>query len=61
MGQRILVGALKTPSSRVGITTIYGHYGHVFSDDLEADLNREVARVSTWVTAQGYSIDRVVT
>ena len=36
-------------------------YARVSSGDQRADLDRQVARVSTWATAQGHSIDRVVT
>jgi predicted site-specific integrase-resolvase len=58
MGRLILVGDLETPSSKTGITALYGR---VSSGDQRADLDRQVARVSTWATAHGYSIDRVVT
>ncbi len=58
MGRRILVGDLETQSLEDGITAVYAR---VSSGDQRADLDRQVARVSVWATAQGHSIDRVVT
>ena len=58
MGRRILVGDLETPIPTVGITVVCAR---VSSGDQRGDLNRQVARVSAWATAQGHSIDRVVT
>jgi predicted site-specific integrase-resolvase len=54
----ILVGDLETQSLEDGITAVYAR---VSSGDQRADLDRQVARVSTWATSQGLSIDRVVT
>ena len=36
-------------------------YARVSSGDQRADLDRQVSRVGVWATAQGHSIDRVVT
>jgi predicted site-specific integrase-resolvase len=58
MGRLILVGELETPSPVTGITALYAR---IFPGDQRADLDRQVARVSVWVTAQGYAINRVVT
>ena len=57
IGRLILVGDLETPSSRAAITALYAR---VSSSDQRTDLDRQVARVSAWATAHGYSIDRVV-
>jgi predicted site-specific integrase-resolvase len=54
----ILVGDLETQSLEDGSTAVYAR---VSSGDQRADLDRQVARVSTWATSQGLSIDRVVT
>ncbi|HVA70388.1 MAG TPA: IS607 family transposase [Acidimicrobiales bacterium] len=58
IGRLILVGDLETPNPTAGITAVYAR---VSSGDQRADLDRQVARVSTWATSQGHSIDRVVT
>ena len=58
IGRLILVGDLETQSLEDGITAVYAR---VSSGDQRADLDRQVARVSTWATSQGHSIDRVVT
>jgi len=58
IGRLILVGDLETKSLEDGITAVYAR---VSSGDQRADLDRQVARVSTWATSQGLSIDRVVT
>jgi predicted site-specific integrase-resolvase len=52
------VGDLETSPSQLGSTVIYAR---VLSTDQRADLDRQVSRVSVWATAQGHSIDRVVT
>src|SRR5258705_6092415 len=36
-------------------------YARVSSADQRADLDRQVARVTTWVTGQGMAVSRVVT
>lgn len=36
-------------------------YARVSSADRRADLDRQVARVTTWATGQGVAVDRVVT
>jgi predicted site-specific integrase-resolvase len=58
MGRLILVGDLETPSPNLDIAA---PYARVSSSVQRADLDRQVARVSTWATAHGYSIHRVVT
>ena len=58
VGQLILVGDLESqlPASKSAVI-----YARVASVDQKADLDRQVARVLTWATEHGYSIDRVVT
>jgi predicted site-specific integrase-resolvase len=56
-GRLILVGDLETSSPKASVTALYAR---VSSGDQRADLDRQVARVSTWATTHGYSIDRVV-
>ena len=58
IGRLILVGNLEASPSKRGSTVIYAR---VSSADQRGDLDRQVARVSTWATSQGHSIDRVVT
>lgn len=58
IGRLILVGDLETQSLEDGITAVYAR---VSSGEQRADLDRQVARVCTWATSQGHSIDRVVT
>ncbi|MHB2028498.1 MAG: IS607 family transposase [Acidimicrobiales bacterium] len=58
IGRLILVGDLETSSSNASVTALYAR---VSSANQRADLDRQVARVSVWATAQGHSIDRVVT
>lgn len=36
-------------------------YARVSSSDQQADLERQVARIATWATGQGMSVDQVVT
>ena len=52
------VGGLKCASAHVGKTAIYAR---VSSSDQKPDLDRQVARITTWTTSNGYSIDSVVT
>jgi predicted site-specific integrase-resolvase len=55
----IVVGDLtKCASVHVSKTVIYAR---VSSADQKSDLDRQVARVTTWATSNGYSIDSVVT
>ncbi|MBU6515335.1 MAG: IS607 family transposase [Acidobacteriota bacterium] len=58
VGRLILVGDLETWISLSGSTVIYAR---VASADQRGDLDRQVARVTTWATTNGHSIDRVVT
>jgi len=59
VGGLIVVGDLiKSASVRVGKTAIYAR---VSSSDQKPDLDRQVARITTWATSNGYSIDSVVT
>ena len=59
VGGLIVVGDLtKCASVHVGKTVIYAR---VSSADQKSDLDRQVARVTTWATSNGYSIDSVVT
>ena len=57
IGRLILVGDHETSSPNAGSTAVYAR---VSSADQRGDLDRQVARVSTWATSQGHSIDRVV-
>ncbi len=58
VGRLILVGDLETSTSQSGSTVIYAR---VSSADQRDDLDRQVARATTWATTNGHSIDRVVT
>ena len=58
VGRLILVGDLETSISQSGSTVMYAR---VSSADQRGDLDRQVARVTTWATTNGHSIDRVVT
>ena len=59
VGGPIVVGDLtKCASAHVGKTAIYAR---VSSSDQKPDLDRQVARVTTWTTSNGHSIDSVVT
>jgi predicted site-specific integrase-resolvase len=58
VGRLILVGDLQTSTSQGGSTVIYAR---VSPADQRDDLDRPVARVTTWATKNGHSIDRVVT
>lgn len=48
MGKLILVGELEAPASVTGTTAVYAR---VSSADQRDDLDRQVARVTTWATA----------
>jgi predicted site-specific integrase-resolvase len=59
VGGLIVVGDLtKCTSAHVGKTAIYAR---VSSSDQKPDLDRQVARITTWATSNGYSIDSMVT
>ena len=58
VGRLILVGDLETATPHSGSTV---SYARVSSADQREDLDRQVARVTTWATTNGHSIDRVVT
>lgn len=58
VGQLILVGDLESRPSASKSAVIYAR---VSSADQQQDLDRQVARVLTWATEHGYSVDRVVT
>ena len=55
----ILVGHLAPDASGSPGKTVL--YACVSSADQKSDLDRQVARVTSWATANGYSIDAVVT
>ncbi len=68
-------GRLPAPARRVGGLIMVGDlsgenpqpdektavYARVSSVDQKADLDAPVARVTTWATSNGYSVDQVVT
>ena len=58
VGRLIMVGDLATATFQSGTTVIHAR---VSSADQRGDLDRQVARVTTWATTNGHSIDRVVT
>ena len=58
VGQLILVGDLESQPSAFKSAVIYAR---VSSADQKPDLDRQVARVLSWATERGYSINRVVT
>ncbi|MEU0156068.1 IS607 family transposase [Micromonospora fulviviridis] len=59
LGRLIMVGEPLAPTgSSIGQVVVYAC---VSSGDQRPDLDRQVARVVTWVTGQGLSVDRVVT
>ena len=58
VGQLILVRDLESQPS---VPKSAVRYARVSSTDQKPDLDRQVARVLTWATEHGYSIDRVVT
>jgi predicted site-specific integrase-resolvase len=58
MGRLILAGDLEVSLHQRGTIAIDDR---VSSGDQRADLDRQVARLSGWVTSLGYAIDRVVT
>ena len=58
IGRLIMVGSPLPTTGRSGRTVVYAR---VSSADQRPDLDRQVARVTTWVTGQNLSVDRVVT
>ncbi len=59
MGKLILVGDLEGgPARHHGRTVVYAR---VSSADQRPDLDRQVARVTSWATEHGYEITQVVT
>lgn len=56
IGRETLVGDLETSSSMAGMTALYAC---VSSVDQRADLDRLVARVSTWETVRGRVVAEV--
>src|SRR5665213_38247 len=59
VGGLILVGDLAPDASGSPGKTVL--YACVSAADQKSDLDRQVARVTSWATANGYSIDAVVT
>ncbi|MEX3655077.1 IS607 family transposase [Mycolicibacterium fortuitum] len=58
VGRLILVDEPAGPAGVRGRTAVYAR---VSSADQKADLDRQVARVAAWATAEQISVDRVVT
>jgi predicted site-specific integrase-resolvase len=58
LGRLIMVGEPLTGSSAPGEVVVYAR---VSSADQRADLDRQVARVTTWATGQHLAVSRVVT
>lgn len=59
VGGLILIDEPGADSESVsGVTVVYAR---VSSADQRSDLDRQVARVTTWATSQGIAVDRVVT
>ena len=56
-GPRIVIGE-PVPASQPGVTVVYAR---VSSADQKPDLDRQVARVTTWATGQHLPVDQVVT
>ena len=56
-GRLIVIGEPSAPAA-AGVTVVYAR---VSSADQEPDLDRQVARVTAWATAQDLPVDRVVT
>ena len=57
-GRLILVDPAATEPAPQGVTVVYAR---VSSADQEPDLDRQVARVTTWATGQHLTVSRVVT
>jgi predicted site-specific integrase-resolvase len=58
VGRLILVDPAATEPSPAGKVAVYAL---VSSADQQADLDRQIARVTTWATEQGLHVDQVVT
>jgi predicted site-specific integrase-resolvase len=58
VGRLILVNDAVAETARHGRTAVYAR---VSSADQKADLDRQVARVTAWATAEQISVDKVVT
>lgn len=58
MGKLILVGDLSSSARKGHGSTVI--YARVSSADQKSDLDRQVARVLSWATEHGYSVDRVI-
>jgi predicted site-specific integrase-resolvase len=58
VGGLILIGEPVQPGRPSGSTVVYAR---VSSSDQKADLDRQVARITTWATDQHLPVDRVVT
>jgi predicted site-specific integrase-resolvase len=58
VGRLIMIGDPVRPDSAPGAVVVYAR---VSSADQRPDLDRQVARVTTWATGQHLSVDRVVT
>jgi predicted site-specific integrase-resolvase len=58
VGGLVLIGDLTEQHATTGQTVVYAR---VSSADQRPDLDRQVARVTGWVTGQKMSVDRVVT
>lgn len=56
-GRLIVIGE-PSPAVSPGVAVVYAR---VSSADQEADLDRQVARVTAWATGQGVTVGRVVT
>ncbi|MCX2929399.1 IS607 family transposase [Mycobacterium sp. CVI_P3] len=58
VGRLMLVGGSVPETGRPGQTAVYAR---VSSADQKSDLDRQVARVTAWATAQQIPVDKVVT
>ncbi|MGW5362633.1 IS607 family transposase [Actinopolymorpha pittospori] len=59
LGRLIMVGEPLAPARRDAGQVVV--YARVSSAEQKSDLDRQVARVTTWATGQGLPVDRVVT
>jgi len=58
VGRLILVDPAATEPAPSGVTVVYAR---VSSAGQKSDLDRQIARVTTWATGQGMTVGRVVT